>query len=54
VIATGEAKAAAVAAALEQDGPPGEIPARLVRARAWLCDRAAAAALSGSRGRASG
>lgn len=44
VLATGEAKAAAVAAALEGEGAEGEVPARLVRDREWMLDTAAASA----------
>jgi 6-phosphogluconolactonase len=45
VLATGVAKAAAVAAALEGAGPASEIPARLVCERTWLIDREAASLL---------
>jgi len=42
VLATGAAKAEAVARALEGTTDPDVIPARLVREREWLLDRAAA------------
>jgi 6-phosphogluconolactonase len=42
VLATGASKAEAVAAALEGATDPDFIPARLVREREWLLDRAAA------------
>ena len=42
VIATGGAKARAVARALEGDATPEELPARLVRDRDWFLDREAA------------
>jgi 6-phosphogluconolactonase len=45
VLASGEAKAAAVAAALEGRVGPGEVPARLMRDRDWYLDRAAASRL---------
>jgi 6-phosphogluconolactonase len=45
VLATGAEKAEAVARALEGDVDPRELPARLVRARDWFLDRAAAAGL---------
>jgi len=45
VLATGSGKAAAVAAALSSAGSTEETPARLVRDRVWLLDRAAAALL---------
>ena len=45
VLAAGAGKARAVAGALEGDGGPGELPARLVRERVWLLDRDAAASL---------
>jgi 6-phosphogluconolactonase len=45
VLATGGEKAPAVAAAIEGDGPIEDVPARLVRERNWLIDRAAAAGL---------
>lgn len=45
VLATGDAKAAAVARALEGEVQPREVPARLVRERDWYLDRAAAAGL---------
>ncbi len=41
VLATGAAKADAVARALEGTTDPDQIPARLVREREWLLDRAA-------------
>jgi 6-phosphogluconolactonase len=44
VLATGEAKAAAVAAALEGESAAAEVPARLVRDRDWMLDAAAASA----------
>jgi len=46
VLVTGSEKAAAAARALETSGPASELPARLVRDRVWLLDRAAAAGLS--------
>jgi 6-phosphogluconolactonase len=45
VLATGEEKAAAVAAAIEGDAPAAQVPARLLRDRTWLLDAAAAARL---------
>jgi 6-phosphogluconolactonase len=42
VIATGGAKAGAVARALDADVTPEEVPARLVRDREWYLDREAA------------
>lgn len=42
VLASGAAKAEAVARALEGTTDPDQIPARLVREREWLLDRAAA------------
>jgi len=42
VIATGAAKARAVARALEGEATPEEVPARLVRDRDWYLDREAA------------
>jgi 6-phosphogluconolactonase len=42
VLATGASKAEAVARALEGTTDPDHIPARLVREREWLLDRAAA------------
>ncbi len=42
ILATGAAKADAVARALEGSTDPDQIPARLVREREWLLDRAAA------------
>ena len=45
VLATGGEKAPAVAAALDAEGPLEEVPARLVRERNWLIDRAAGALL---------
>ena len=42
VLATGASKADAVARALEGTTDPDRIPARLVREREWLLDRAAA------------
>jgi 6-phosphogluconolactonase/glucosamine-6-phosphate isomerase/deaminase len=49
VLASGEAKAAAVARALAPKGSEDETPARLVRERTWLLDRAAAAEVSAAR-----
>src|SRR5262245_38521463 len=46
VLATGAEKAEAVAAALEGNAEPRELPARLVRERDWYLDRAAAAMLA--------
>src|SRR5262249_2311151 len=46
VLATGAGKAEAVAAALEGNAEPRELPARLVRERDWYLDRAAAAMLA--------
>lgn len=46
VLATGDSKSRAVAAALEAEGPVREVPARLARGREWYLDRCAAAALS--------
>jgi 6-phosphogluconolactonase len=49
VLATGAAKAEPVARALEDEGDPEEVPARLVRDRTWYLDRESAAKLrSGS------
>jgi 6-phosphogluconolactonase len=45
VLASGQAKARAVARALEQEGSAREVPARLVKDREWFLDRAAAARL---------
>jgi 6-phosphogluconolactonase/glucosamine-6-phosphate isomerase/deaminase len=42
VIATGRAKAGAVARALDADVTPEEVPARRVRDRDWYLDREAA------------
>jgi 6-phosphogluconolactonase len=47
VLATGDAKAAAVARALEGGEEPREVPGRLVREREWYLDRAASAGLRG-------
>jgi len=47
VLATGAAKAAAVALALEGEDGPLVVPARLVRGRDWYVDLTAAARLSG-------
>ena len=44
VLATGAAKAGAVAAALEGEEPESDVPARLVRDRDWMLDVEAAAA----------
>ena len=46
VMAIGKEKAQAVARALEGEGSPRELPARLVRDREWFLDRAAAADLA--------
>src|SRR6267378_5010377 len=46
VLATGAEKADAVARALEGEGPASDLPARLLRERTWLIDRAASAALT--------
>lgn len=48
VLATGSAKASAVAAAFADQGEPMSCPARLVRTAAWLLDAAAAADVDGS------
>ncbi len=45
VLASGPAKAQAVARALAPEGDPRVVPARLVRERDWYLDRAAAAGL---------
>jgi len=45
VLATGAERAATVRAALVEDGPPRELPARLVRDGTWILDRPAAARL---------
>ena len=45
VLVTGNAKAAAVARALEGGEGPSQVPGRLVRERDWYLDRAAAAGL---------
>jgi 6-phosphogluconolactonase len=45
VLATGAGKAAAVAEALEEEGPARDLPARLVRDRTWRIDRAAGSKL---------
>lgn len=46
VLVAGTAKAAAVRAALEEDGPAHECPARLVRDACWVMDTHAAAFLT--------
>jgi 6-phosphogluconolactonase len=50
VLGLGAEKARAVARALEGDVTPAELPARLVRAREWWLDRAAASGLAAHRG----
>jgi 6-phosphogluconolactonase len=50
MLATGAAKAEAVARALEGTTDPDHCPARLVREREWLVDRAAARLLAQSKG----
>jgi 6-phosphogluconolactonase len=45
VLVSGTAKAGAVQAALEEDGPAFECPARLARSACWIIDTAAAAFL---------
>jgi 6-phosphogluconolactonase len=45
VLATGQDRAASVRAALVEDGPASELPARLVRDGTWILDRPAAARL---------
>jgi 6-phosphogluconolactonase len=49
MLVSGSEKAEAVAAALEQDGPVADCPARLVRGATWLLDRAAAERLTPAR-----
>jgi 6-phosphogluconolactonase len=46
VLATGEAKAVAVARALEGELDPARTPAQLARRGTWILDRAAASKLS--------
>jgi 6-phosphogluconolactonase len=50
VLGIGPDKAEAVARALSNEGDPAATPARLVRDREWLVDRAAAALLNGRSG----